>query len=208
MTSPADAFPRLRRSAAALVAALALSGWGAGAAPFADAPGQATFAVPDDVSGCEPLAADGDTVSDGDRLPALSLPCMVHGEDVSLDDLGDRPVLVNLWVSWCAPCQEEMPLLQEAYERDGDDRMGFVGVNTEDTPSAAASLLGDHDVTYAHVVDREQQLLTELGAPGLPGTLAVTAGGRILDRHIGQTSPERLAEPVSLLVADAASTPP
>ena len=207
MTPPADAFPQLRGSAAALVAALALSGCGAGAAPSADAPGQATFTVPDDVSGCESLAADGDAVTEGDRLPPLSLPCIVPGEDVSLDDLGDRPVLVNLWASWCAPCQEEMPLLQEAYERDGD-RIGFLGVNTEDTPSAAASLLGDLDVTYAHVVDREKQLLTELGAPGLPVTLAVAADGRILDRHIGQTSPERLDELVSLLMADAAATPP
>ena len=64
-----------------------------------------------------------------------------------------------------------MPLLQAAYERDGD-RVGFLGVNTEDTPSAAASLLADLDVTYASVVDRDKQLLTGLGAPGLPVTLA------------------------------------
>jgi hypothetical protein len=86
--------------------------------------------------------------------------------------------------------------------------VGFLGVNTEDTPSAAASLLDDLDVTYAHVVDRGKQLLTELGAPGLPVTLAVAADGRILDRQIGQASADRLDELVSLLVADAAATPP
>ena len=199
MTSP-------RVAAAALVAVLALSGCGA-AAPSADDAEPTAVAAPGDVAGCESFAADGEAVTDGDTLPALSLPCLVPGEDVALDDLGDRPVLVNLWASWCGPCREEMPRLQEAYERDGD-RVGFLGVNTEDTPSAAASLLADLFVTYASVVDREKQLLTELGAPGLPVTLAVTADGRILDRQIGQASAERLDELVSLLVADATVTPP
>lgn len=199
MTSP-------RVAAAALVAVLALSGCGAGAAPSADDAEPTAAAVPDDVATCESFAADGQRVRTGDTLPALSLPCLVPGEDVALDDLGDRPVLVNLWASWCAPCREEMPLLQKAYERDGD-RVGFLGVNTEDTPSAAASLLADLDVTYAHVVDRDKELLTELAAPGLPVTLAVAADGRILDQQIGQASAERLDELVSLLVADAATTP-
>ena len=199
MTSP-------RVAAAALVAVLALSGCGAGAAPSADDAEPTAVAVPGDVEGCESFAADGNGARNGDMLPALSLPCLVPGEDVALDDLGDRPVLVNLWASWCAPCREEMPLLQKAYERDGD-RVGFLGVNTEDTPSAAAALLADLDVTYAQVVDRDKELLTELTAPGLPGSLAVAADGRILDRQLGQASAERLDELVSLLVADAATTP-
>ena len=193
-------------TAAALVTVLALSGCGAGGAPSADDAEPTAVAVPGDVAGCDSFAADGQGAENGDTLPARSLPCLVPGEDVALDDLGDRPVLVNLWASWCAPCREEMPLLQEMYERDGD-RIGFLGVNTEDTPSAAASLLGDLGVTYAHVVDRDKELLTELGAPGLPVTLAVAADGRILDRQVGQASAERLDELVSLLVADAATTP-
>ncbi|WP_231851788.1 TlpA family protein disulfide reductase [Modestobacter italicus] len=184
---------------------LALSG--CGAAPSADDAEPTAAAVPGDVATCEPFAADGQRVRTGDTLPVLTLPCLVPGEDVALDDLGDRPVLVNLWASWCAPCREEMPLLQKAYERDGD-RIGLLGVNTEDTPSAAAAVLADLDVTYAHVVDRDKELLTDLAAPGLPVTLAVAADGRILDRQIGQASAERFDEMVSLLVADSASTPP
>lgn len=197
---------RLHRPAAALMTALALSGCGAGTAPSGSDAGQ-TFAVPDEVAGCESFAGDGSAVDGEDALPALRLPCMVPGDDVSLDDLGDRPVLVNLWASWCAPCRMEMPLLQAAYERDGEV-IGFLGVNTEDTPSAAASLLGDLDVTYPHVVDREKELLIELAAPGLPVTLAVGSDGRILDRQIGAMSTDRLDELVSLLVADATSNTP
>ena len=189
------------RPAAALVVAVALSGCGAAPAETEGAE-LASVAVPDGVAGCESFAADGDAVGGDDGLPALRLPCLVPGEDVALDDLGDRPVLVNLWASWCAPCREEMPLLQAAYERDGD-RVGFLGVNTEDSPSAAAALLADSGVSYAHVVDRDRDLLNGLAAPGLPVTLAVAADGRIIDRQIGQMSAARLDELVSRLSAEA-----
>lgn len=206
MTSPADASPRIARTITALVAAISLSACQADTTTVDD-PAQATSRVLDDVSGCESFVVDDESMTDGETLPALTLPCLVPGDDVSLDGLGARPVLVNLWASWCGPCREEMPSLQEAHERAGD-QVGFLGVDTRDTPSAAASLLGDLSVTYAHVVDQEGQLLTRLGAPGLPVTLAVASDGRVLDRQIGQASPERIDELVSLLVADAASTPP
>ena len=169
------------------------------------AAGTTPVAVPDGVAGCESFAAGGTSAPGEEGLPALRLPCLADGPDVALDDLGDRPVLVNLWASWCAPCREEMPLLQQAYERYGD-QIGFLGVDTEDTRSAAVSFLADFGITYAHVVDADKRLLTELGAPGLPVTLAVDADGRIVDRQIGQMSPARLEELVSRL-ATSAPTP-
>ncbi|MFP5371346.1 MAG: TlpA family protein disulfide reductase [Actinomycetes bacterium] len=207
MTSPVAARTLLRRSAAALVAAVAVSGCSDRAAPStAESAAQPSVAIPADVAGCESFSADGDAVDGGESLSALQLPCLVGGQDVSLGDLGDRPVLLNLWASWCAPCREEMPLLQAAYEGNGD-RVGFLGVITEDTRSAAVSLLADLGVTYAHVVDRDKELLTHLAAPGLPVTLAVAADGRILDRQIGQATAARLDELVTVLVEDAARTP-
>lgn len=167
--------------------------------------GSTSAAVPEEVAGCESFAADGATSPGDGGLPALRLPCLVGGPDIALDDMGIRPVLVNLWASWCGPCREEMPLLQQAYERYGD-QVGFLGVDTEDTRSAAVSFLADFGITYAHVVDVDKQLLTELGAPGLPVTLAVAADGRIVDRQIGQVSAARLEELVAGLAASAGTS--
>ena len=187
--------------------AVALAACGSPDTPSAGTAAVEPAAVPDTVADCGEFAADGGTASGGDTLPALRLPCLVGGEDVAMEDLGDRPVVVNLWASWCAPCREEMPLLQEAHERYGD-RVGFLGVNTEDPPSAAASLLEDLGVTYASVVDRERRLLDELAAPGLPVTLAVAADGRVLARQVGQMSAEQLEELVDELVADGGEPTP
>ncbi|GAB3326927.1 hypothetical protein GCM10027451_52300 [Geodermatophilus aquaeductus] len=193
---------RLRRPAAALLVAVALSGCAARPpAPAADT-GAPPVAVPDAVAGCEALAADGATTGGADGLPALRLPCLTGGQEVALEDLGGRPVVVNLWASWCAPCREEMPLLQAAYERHGD-RVGFLGVDTEDSRPAAVSLLTDLGVTYAQVVDEDKALMTALAVPGLPVTLAVAADGRVVDRQVGQVSAERLEELVTRLTDDA-----
>lgn len=169
------------------------------------AAGTTPVAVPDGVAGCESFAPDGTSAAGEEGVPALRLPCLADGPEVALDDLGSRPVLVNLWASWCAPCREEMPLLQQAYQRYGD-RVGFLGVDTQDTRSAAVSFLADFGITYAHVVDADKRLLTELGAPGLPVTLAVDADGRIVDRQIGPMSAARLEELLTEL-ATAAPTP-
>jgi thiol-disulfide isomerase/thioredoxin len=192
---------RRRRGALAIAVGLAVSGCSSESArPAADADTNGSAAAPADVSDCEAFAADGASADDG--LPALRLPCLAGGPDVFLNDLGDRPVLVNLWASWCGPCREEMPLIEDAYARSGD-RIGFLGVNTEDPRSAAVSLLADLDVTFAHLVDPEGRLLTELGLPGLPVTLAVAADGRVIDRQVGQLSAARLDEMVAELTAGA-----
>ena len=201
-TSPARPHrSRLRRSTVAVIVAVTLSGCGADSPNWAGDADATPVSVPADVAGCESFTADGDASGGTAGLPALRLPCLVGGQEVTLDDLGGRPVLVNLWASWCAPCREEMPLLQAAYERFGD-RIGFLGVNTQDTRPAAVSLLTDLGVTYAHVVDEDKALLTELAAPGLPVTLAVAADGRVVDRQIGEVSAARLEELLSRLVAD------
>lgn len=190
-----------RLAAAGLIAVL-VSGCGSpgstGAAP------ESEVAVPAGMEDCTAFAGDGSTLGGAEGLPALRLPCLAGGADVDLQNLGGRPVLINLWASWCAPCREEMPMLQAAYERFGE-AVGFLGVNTEDTRPAALSLLADLGVTYAHVVDRDQNLMTELAAPGLPVTLAVDADGRIADRQIGQLSAARLEEMLAGL--SAASSP-
>jgi cytochrome c biogenesis protein CcmG/thiol:disulfide interchange protein DsbE len=113
-----------------------------------------------------PAAAGAERVEVGQRLPALSLPCLTPGPDVDLAAVGGRPVLVNLWASWCDPCLREMPLLQQAYAEYGGE-VEFVGVDTKDRAEAAAAFLGTVDVTYPQLVDLDGALLRSTGVPGL-----------------------------------------
>ena len=160
--------------------------------PPAAAASTSTAAAIPGAPACEQLPATS-AVPEGDTLPQITLSCLGHpGSDVALDHLTGRPTLVNLWATWCGPCREEMPLLQDAFARYGQ-QIRFLGVDTQDDPAAAASFAADLHVRYPQVVDPDGRLLDALGARGLPVALAVDANGRIVDRVVGQLSTDGLA---------------
>ena len=189
-------------AAAAVVALLTTAGSG-GAAPqtsAASAPGVDLANephlehVPVEVAGlesCQVLPQGPPARSDGERLPALTLPCLTPGPDIDLTALTGRATLVNLWATWCRPCRDEMPLLQENYERYGD-HVAFLGVDTQDDSAAAGRFLTKVGVTYPQVVDVEGELLRDLRIPGLPVTVLLDEEGDIVGRHIGELSQKSL----------------
>ncbi|CCG02826.1 TlpA family protein disulfide reductase [Blastococcus saxobsidens] len=189
------------RGLGVLLALGLLAGCSSDATPAGDSgesPGSGTLPV-ETAPPCEELpeqpAAPG-----AEALPSLTLPCLGPGPDISLDRLTGRPTLVNLWATWCLPCREEMPLLQETYARHGQD-VRFLGIDTQDDPEAAAAFLSDLGIGYPHAVDADAELLRELGVRGLPVTLAVDEQGRVVDRRVGQLTPEELQELIDTLLA-------
>lgn len=206
---------RRSRSAAAsgLVALilLAANGCGAGQPPAPQSQGDSGVADmgdwdPVDVRGvasCGVLDRMADPASPpaNDGMPPLRLPCLTSGPDVDLAELRGRPVLVNIWASWCGPCRKEMPLLTGAHRQFGD-QIQFVGLNTADAPPAAARFLEEYDVRYPQLADPNNVLLDRLRIPGLPVTLVLGADGSILEKHIGPYEGPELDQ----LLADLAAT--
>ncbi len=143
------------------------------------------------------LTRAADSSNLGERLPELSLPCLISGPSITLSELRDRPVVINLWATWCGPCREEMPILQDAFEQYGG-KVSFVGVDTRDDPRAAAALLTEVGVTYPQLVDVDGQLLAHLRVPGLPVTVVLDDDGTVVDRQVGPVTPDRLADMVKV----------
>ena len=108
--------------------------------------------------------------------------------------------MVNLWATWCGPCREEMPLLQDAFARHGE-QMRFLGVDVQDDPAGAAAFVDDLGVGYSHVVDPDGRLLAALGVRGLPVTLAVDADGQVVARSVGQLDAAELQALIDQLLA-------
>lgn len=204
---------RSRSGAATLLLALVLlAATGCGAGPLAGSPGDGGASggevgkwEPVDVAGVVSCAvlddmADPASSPSGRGLGAIRLPCLTPGPDVDLAQLRGRPVLVNIWASWCGPCRKEMPLLTEAHARFGD-QIQFVGLNTADSPTVAAGFLEKYDVRYPQLADSNNVLLERLRIPGLPVTLILDADGTVLERHIGPFEGSELDDLLSDLVA-------
>ncbi|RBY97534.1 TlpA family protein disulfide reductase [Blastococcus sp. TF02-8] len=158
---------------------------------------QATAEATPEVGPCQPLASEGAAPDEG-GLPALLLPCLGEGPDVDLSRLTGPPTLVNLWASWCGPCREEMPLIENASKEYGDE-IRFLGVVTRDDPAVAADFASAIGAAYPHAVDAEGTLLDSVGVPGLPVTLGIDPTGRVVARQVGQMDESELSSLIAEL---------
>ncbi|HUR51072.1 MAG TPA: TlpA disulfide reductase family protein [Mycobacteriales bacterium] len=117
-------------------------------------------------------------------VPSLTLPCLGGGPDVRLDGAATGvPTLVNVYGSWCGPCQKEMPVLA-AFARRAGSKVALLGVDTEDEARLALLFARDVGQHWPAVVDDEGTFMRHYG-PGPPLTLFVDRAGKVAFVHRG-----------------------
>jgi len=112
-------------------------------------------------------------------------------DGLSLRSLKGRPVVLNFWASWCAPCRAETPLLVRLHRVYGPRGVVFVGVDTEDEAADARRFIGQYHVDYTIVASSNAKLMAAYAIPGLPSTIFIGPDGVIRDREVGDS----LAQP-------------
>lgn len=95
----------------------------------------------------------------------------------------DQPMVVNLFASNCVPCVEEMPLLTQAAADNPD--VSFVGIATQDDVDKAKTLAERTDITYPWALDPTGEFFYEARGKGMPTTLLLADGGRVIDHKTG-----------------------
>lgn len=111
------------------------------------------------------------------------------GKVLDFGHLQGKPLIVNFWATWCAPCLREMPLLSAFYDEHKDDGLQIVGIAIDQT-AAVQRFLQSTPVSYPIAVasDRGIDLARTLGntAGVLPFSVVWAANGKILARHAGE----------------------
>jgi thiol-disulfide isomerase/thioredoxin len=121
----------------------------------------------------------------GVDLPKVTLPCLAGGPDVAVASAPPgKPMLVNIWATWCAPCVEEVPLLLQLRAQAGD-RLGMVGVLHQDLQDQALEFARQYGMHYPSVVDDDGKVLRAFGS-GPPITLLIDAQGKVKQVKRGQ----------------------
>ncbi|MBN8533609.1 MAG: DsbE family thiol:disulfide interchange protein [Rhizobiales bacterium] len=128
------------------------------------------------------LAAVEGLTQDGRSIPGFGPAELQSG----------RPVLVNVFASWCAPCHQEHPFLMELAK---GGRLTILGLNYKDKPENARRFLGRLGNPYVAVgVDPDGRNAIEWGVYGVPETFLVDGKGIIVFKHVGPLTPEIIRE--------------
>jgi len=137
--------------------------------------------------------------------PAFSLTVLGHaGEQVSLREYANRPLIVNFFASWCDPCKQETPLLARFYRAE-HGRVALVGLDENDIMSHALSFTHAAGVTYPVGWDPEVTAASAYGVSALPQTFFLDARHRIVDRIFGAVTPAELSKGIALATGEVAS---
>ena len=109
----------------------------------------------------------------------------LNGASQNLSAFRGRPLLINVWASWCGPCKAEMASLERLAWLDRGQYFAIIGISTDDDEDQARRLLRESNATISHYIDSRLQIENMLGAIKLPLTVLVDSDGRVLKKIYG-----------------------
>jgi thiol-disulfide isomerase/thioredoxin len=160
------------------------------------------------LAGCSSSSSTGAVAADGGvvtvipaaqrKAPIVMSGTTVEGKPLDIATLRGKPLVMNVWGSWCGPCRSEAPALESAY-KDLASTTNFVGIAFRDTVTGAKGHEKEFGITYPSLFDEGNLLLSLNGAvtsQSIPVTLILDSQGRIAGRYVGVVSKVTLEDMV------------
>lgn len=118
---------------------------------------------------------------EGERptAPDFELERLDGNGELSLSSFRGQVVVLNFWASWCEPCKDEAPALEDAWRRWRDEGVVVLGVNAQDLRDDALDFVEEYGVTYPNVRDGGSSVPGKYGVVAFPETLFIDREGRI-----------------------------
>lgn len=109
----------------------------------------------------------------------------IDGQSISLSGPRGSPVLINFWATWCPPCRDEMPYLQQVYEEWSDKGLVVLAINIGESPSEVKKFLQTHNLSLPVLLDTEENAARKYNITGIPTTFFIDSDGIIQQKIIG-----------------------
>ena len=128
-------------------------------------------------------AATPGEITEGNTLRDVTMRGLT-GEPKALSAFRGKPLIINIWASYCSPCLQEMGSLERLSKRYGN-QFNVIGVSIDDYPERAQAFLARARTTFPHFIDQKLTMEHMLGANRIPLTVLVDAQGRVLHKVYG-----------------------
>jgi cytochrome c biogenesis protein CcmG/thiol:disulfide interchange protein DsbE len=152
------------------------------------------------------LASKGSSrLEEGEAVPTAALPRLEGGGSESLADYRGRWVLVNFWASWCPPCRDETPALEEFQQRHESPRFTVLGIDTQDLTGDAQAFVEKFGMSYPQLRDGNGDAADEYGTTGVPETFLIDPAGKVRLAVPGTVDEEYLRDEVEPLLPEGKS---
>lgn len=122
-----------------------------------------------------------------------------NGSDVTLSNYFGKPIVLNLWASWCSPCKNEMPYFEEAYKENDDIQFLMVNMTSGDSKADAKAFIEEEGYTFPVFYDIYGEAAYMYQAQSLPMTIFIDANGNMVTYGVGAFDKEALQKGIEML---------
>ena len=129
----------------------------------------------------------GGSVLVGKRVPEFTLQDLA-GQEFAASSLQGKPVLVYFWTTWCAPCREQMPKIQELHGALAEKGLVVLAINDGESADAARKYIEEHKYTFRVLLDRDKAVAGRFSVSGLPALFLIDREGNVRAQYTGYTS--------------------
>jgi cytochrome c biogenesis protein CcmG/thiol:disulfide interchange protein DsbE len=147
-----------------------------------------------------PRARSAKSAAVGRRAPPFVVDAL-DGRELTLDAFRGRPLIINVFASWCGPCREELPRFVRAHARHGS-RVAFLGIDEQESPTVARAFARSMRLAFPVAVD-EGPMMAAYGAASIPETIVIDAHGIVREIDRGPMSEAALERALALARAPA-----
>ena len=136
---------------------------------------------------------------EGDPFPDLTK----FGLEGALPDTAGKVVIVDFFASWCEPCKESFPAMEELKQKYGDKGLVIIAINVDKKKSDMEDFVKKHPVTFTIVRDASNKLVNEVKIPTMPSSFVLDKSGRVHSFHRGYKGVEtkkKYAEEIEALL--------
>jgi len=150
----------------------------------------------------QPASQDTEKPDDAAQPETIPAPDVkftdADGNEVKLSDYFGKPIVFNLWASWCGPCKMEMPHFAKAMEEYGDD-VHFILVNIDDDLETVKKFLDDNDYPFEAYLDKDYEVSYNYSTGSIPVTYFIDKDGNVVTGYLGAMPEDALYECIGMI---------